>query len=111
MVGKAGFEPTTSSSRTKRASQLRYFPIIYFIILTSRGYSVNPSTRLRLCLSPAQDKFSYLFDPEADLGFGDKFVPHPDLGADDAGFGQKFHGRDLDAELVAGDHGMMKTRV
>jgi hypothetical protein len=26
MVGKAGFEPTTSSSRTKRASQLRYFP-------------------------------------------------------------------------------------
>src|SRR5208283_216961 len=25
MVGKAGFEPTTSSSRTKRASQLRYF--------------------------------------------------------------------------------------
>ena len=28
MVGKAGFEPTTSSSRTKRASQLRYFPKI-----------------------------------------------------------------------------------
>ena len=27
MVGKAGFEPATSTSRTLRASQLRYFPI------------------------------------------------------------------------------------
>lgn len=26
MVGKVGFEPTTSWSRTKRATKLRYFP-------------------------------------------------------------------------------------
>ena len=28
MVGVAGFEPTTSSSRTKRATKLRYTPIV-----------------------------------------------------------------------------------
>ena len=27
MVGKMGFEPTTSWSRTKRATKLRYFPL------------------------------------------------------------------------------------
>ena len=27
LVGKMGFEPTTSWSRTKRATKLRYFPI------------------------------------------------------------------------------------
>jgi hypothetical protein len=27
MVGVAGFEPTTSSSRTKRATKLRYTPL------------------------------------------------------------------------------------
>jgi hypothetical protein len=26
MVGMAGFEPTTSSSRTRRATKLRYIP-------------------------------------------------------------------------------------
>ena len=28
LVGKMGFEPTTSWSRTKRATKLRYFPIL-----------------------------------------------------------------------------------
>ena len=29
IVGLTGFEPATSSSRTTRASQLRYSPILY----------------------------------------------------------------------------------
>ena len=28
LVGVAGFEPTTSSSRTKRATKLRYTPML-----------------------------------------------------------------------------------
>jgi hypothetical protein len=35
MVGMAGFEPTTSSSRTRRATKLRYIP------LRERVYSVT----------------------------------------------------------------------
>jgi hypothetical protein len=36
MVGLAGFEPTTSSSRTKRATKLRYSPN-YFASINSNG--------------------------------------------------------------------------
>lgn len=34
-VGVAGFEPTTSSSRTKRAAKLRYTPIIAAVAATT----------------------------------------------------------------------------
>jgi hypothetical protein len=38
VVGVAGFEPTTSSSRTMRATRLRYTPITEVII---RFYSLS----------------------------------------------------------------------
>lgn len=45
MVGKMGFEPTTSWSRTKRATKLRYFPIKNQITITDQSrqaYRAHP---------------------------------------------------------------------
>ncbi len=46
-VGVAGFEPTTSSSRTKRATKLRYTPIIQLVFLTGARHqaAAHPGTR------------------------------------------------------------------
>ena len=37
LVGVAGFEPTASSSRTKRATKLRHTPYNSFMIANERG--------------------------------------------------------------------------
>lgn len=45
MVGAAGFEPTTSSFRTKRATRLRYAPTCWF----SAGYGIKTTCRNSYC--------------------------------------------------------------
>lgn len=40
-VGVAGFEPTTSSSRTKRAAKLRYTPIVALAALAALATSIT----------------------------------------------------------------------
>ena len=60
LVGMTGFEPATSSSRTKRATGLRYIPKIYFMTdleKKSKAANQNPANafptsdfRLLICI-------------------------------------------------------------
>ncbi len=49
MVGKVGFEPTTSRTQTVRASQLRYSPYQNVIIMQSGAFVKGFDMPSRLC--------------------------------------------------------------